>query len=173
MKTSALPPGDYNTFYQPYISALGETDLMEIMQGQLGNFPEFMASIPEAKWQFAYGKDKWTIAEVLLHVIDAERIFQCRALRIARHDKTPLAGFDQDAYVPNSGARQRSRESIVAEYKAVRKASISLFSTFNAKTLNLKGTASNSAISVAALGFIICGHQKHHRNIIRERYLRP
>jgi hypothetical protein len=107
-----------------------------------------------------------------LHVIDAERVFQYRALRIARGDHTPLAGFDQDAYVPNSGAGKRSRESIIEEYRAVRQATISLFSTFDAEALNQRGTASKSEVNVAALGFIICGHQKHHRNIIRERYLK-
>ena len=172
MNTSNLQPGDYNPYYQPYIAALGEADLMDTMRRQRNNFPEFMENIPDDKWQYAYAKGKWTIAEVLLHVIDAERVFQYRALRIARGDHTPLAGFDQDAYVPNSGAGKRSRESIIEEYRAVRQATISLFSTFDAEALNQRGTASKSEVNVAALGFIICGHQKHHRNIIRERYLK-
>jgi uncharacterized damage-inducible protein DinB len=172
MNTSNLQPGDYNPYYQPYIAALGEADLMDTMRRQRNNFPEFMESIPDDKWQYAYAQGKWTIAEVLLHVIDAERVFQYRALRIARGDHTPLAGFDQDAYVPNSGAGKRSRESIIEEYRAVRQATISLFSTFDAEALNQRGTASKSEVNVAALGFIICGHQKHHRNIIRERYLK-
>lgn len=171
MKTSELTSADYNSFYEPYIDALGEVDLMDQMQNQLGNFPQFMESIPVALWQRSYSPGKWTIAEVLLHVIDAERVFQYRALRIARKDQTPLAGFDQDAYVPNSMANERSKESIIAEYKAVRGASISLFKTFKREQLMLHGTASKAQVSVGALGFLICGHQKHHRNIIRERYL--
>ena len=173
MNTSILTSGDYPAFSQPYISALGDADLMETMGRQLHNFPEFLESIPDAKWYFAYAREKWTIAEVILHIIDAERIFQYRALRIARKDQTPLAGFDQDAYVPNSYAGQRTRKSITEEYKAVRQATLSLFETFDDEVLRRRGTASNSPVTVGALGFIICGHQKHHRNIIRERYLKP
>lgn len=171
MKTSELTSADYHSYYQPYIDAVGEAELMGLMQNQLVNFPRFMESIPEALWQHSYGLGKWTIAEVLLHVVDAERIFQYRALRIARKDQTPLAGFDQEAYVPNSGANERSKESIMEEYKAVRGASISLFKTFKREQLMLHGTASKAQVSVGALGFLICGHQKHHRNVIRERYL--
>jgi uncharacterized damage-inducible protein DinB len=171
MKSSELTSSDYHSFYQPYIDALGEVELMDTMQGQLLNFPQFMESIPGEQWQHSYGLGKWTIAEVLLHVIDAERIFQYRALRIGRKDQTPLPGFDQDAYVPYSGANERGKASIIEEYRAVRGASISLFETFKKEQLLLHGIASNVQVSVGGLGFLICGHQKHHRNIIRERYL--
>ncbi len=167
MKSSELTSAEYNTYYQPYIDTLGDVELMDLMRRQLHNFPQFMESIPEGQWQLSYGLGKWTIAEVLLHVIDAERVFQYRELRIGRNDQTPLPGFDQDTYVPNSRAGERSKKSIIEEYKAVRAASISLFETFGPE----QGTASNSRVSVGALGFLICGHQKHHRNIIRERYL--
>jgi uncharacterized damage-inducible protein DinB len=172
LNISILKPGDYPAFSQPYITVLGDVELMETMGRQLNNFPEFLESIPEGKWHFAYAKGNWTIAEVILHIIDAERIFQYRALRIARKDQTPLAGFDQDTYVPNSGAGHRSRKSLIEEYKAVRQASLSLFKTFDDEVLCRRGTASNSPVTVLALGFMICGHQKHHRNIIRERYLK-
>lgn len=171
MKTSELAPGDYHSYYQPYIDALGEVELMDMMQNQLGNFPQFMEHIPAGQLHMAYAPGKWTIAEVLLHVIDAERVFQYRALRIARGDTTPLPGFEQDAYVAASNAGSRSMESLIEEYKTVRQASLSLFNSFAKEHLQKKGTASNVPISVAALGFIICGHQKHHRNIIRKRYL--
>lgn len=171
MKLSDLHTTDYHSFYQPYIDAVGEADLMETMEAQLHNFPRFIESLPDNKWQWAYANDKWAISEVLVHVLDAERVFQYRALRIARGDNTPLPGFDQDSYVPFSGAATRSRESVITEYRAVRESSLSLFRTFGPEALGRKGTASNAAISVGALGFLICGHQKHHRNIIRERYL--
>jgi hypothetical protein len=171
MKTSALSPGDYHSFYQPYVDVLGEVDLMDMMESQLDNFPRFIESIPADKWQYSYAADKWTVAEVLLHLIDAERVFQYRALRIARGDQTPLPGFDHDSYVPNSGASARSRESIINEYRSVREASLSLFRSFDEEQLNCRGTASKSTVSVGALGFLICGHQKHHRNKIREHYL--
>ncbi len=171
MKTSELPTTEYHPYYQTYIGTLGEVELMDIMRGQLKNFPQFIESIPQEKWQYSYGLGKWTIAEVLLHVLDSERIFQYRALRIGRKDQTPLPGFEQDTYVPHSGAKERSKKSIIAEYKAVRQAGISLFETFDDTALKLQGTASNATVSVRALGFIICGHQKHHRNVIRANYL--
>lgn len=171
MKTSELARSDYNPFYHTYIEVLGEVELMEMMQKQLGNFPEFIESIPESLIHTAYAEGKWTIAEVLLHVIDAERVFQYRALRLGRGDQTPLPGFDQDAYVPLSRAGSRDRKSLISEYESVREASLTLYRNLDDAQLNQYGTVSNSGISVAAIGFIICGHQKHHRNIIRERYL--
>lgn len=88
-----------------------------------------------------------------------------------RGDKTPLPGFDQDIFVPNSNADRRTKESIIEEYKVIRRSTIALYSNMNGQSLQRKGVASDSPMSVAALGFIICGHQKHHRNVIRERYL--
>ena len=171
MKTSQLKDHEYNPFYRTYIEALGEVNLMDTLRKQLKNYPQFLASIPQEKLLYRYAEGKWTVAEVLLHVLDTERVFQYRALRFARKDLTPLPGFDQDAYVPNSNANSRSIEQLIKEYKAIRESTITLFETFDAATLKLKGVASNAPMSVAAMGFIMCGHQKHHRNILRERYL--
>ena len=171
MKNSELKKGDYHPFYEPYINALGEVDLVEQLRKQKDNFPQFIGSIPEDKWHFSYGEGKWTIAEVLVHILDAERVFQYRALRFARNDKTNLPGFDQDAYVPYSGAAQLTKEEVIEEYRAVRESTIALFSQLDQEALNRKGKANNADMSVAALGFIICGHQRHHRNVIRSKYL--
>jgi uncharacterized damage-inducible protein DinB len=171
MRTSDLHPGDYLPFSQPYIDAVGEAELMDLMRRQQNNFPKFIKSIPEEKLQYAYAESKWNVLEVLVHVLDAERIFQYRALRFARKDPTPLPGFDQDLYVPHSMANSRSKENIIEEYKRVRGATLALFETFNDEVLRRHGTASNGKMTVAALGFMCCGHQKHHRNILRERYL--
>ncbi|MRH99318.1 DinB family protein [Kriegella sp. EG-1] len=171
MRKSELEVGDCNSFFQTYLNTLADVTLLDILKKQLQNFPQFIESLPDAKLHYAYDEGKWTIAEVLLHIIDTERVFQYRALRIARGDKTPLPGFEQNDYVPNSFADRRSIKSLLEEYIIVRKSTISLFNHFNRQTLQLKGVSSNSAISVAAIGFIIAGHQKHHRNIIRERYL--
>ncbi len=171
MRSIALPSTDYNPYYQTYIDKLGDVDLMVMMQNQLGNFPEFINSIPDEKWTFAYGLNKWTIAEVLLHVLDTERVFQYRALRFGRNDSTPIPGFDQDQYVPESNANSRSKESIIEEYRSIRKSSIALFSSFDEVILERWGTANGFKMSVAALGFVMLGHQKHHRDVIRERYL--
>ena len=171
MKTSELAIGDYHPFYEPYIAALGDVDLMTLLKKQKENFPQFIASLPESKWQSTYAPEKWTIAEILVHILDAERVFQYRALRFARNDKTPLPGFDQDAYVPVSGAGNRTKDEVIEEYRIIRESSIALFSGFNEEVLQRKGTASNSVMSVGALGFVICGHQRHHKLVIRERYL--
>ena len=118
-----------------------------------------------------YEDGKWTIREILVHLIDAERIFAYRALRIARGDRTPLTGFDHDAYVSNSRANNRSFESVLQELSAVRNATIALFESFDNDQLNLFGTASGKEVSVLALGFMICGHLVHHTDIINSRYL--
>ncbi len=171
MKTSEIHLPDSNVFYKTYIDVVGEVELMDFLQKQLENFPQFINSIPDSKWQYAYEEQKWTVSEVLLHVIDAERVFQYRALRFARGDKTELPGFDQDEYVKFSGADRRSKESLIEEYKAVRRSSIALFTSLDRQKLKTSGIASGMSWSVAALGFVICGHQKHHRNVLRERYL--
>jgi uncharacterized damage-inducible protein DinB len=141
------------------------------MERQLGNFPKFLKSIPSELLQHRYAPSKWSVAEVLVHILDTERVFQYRALRFGRGDGTPLPGFDQDAYVPESFSENRTIEDLVQEYQAIRESSLLLFKTFPEDRLMFRGTASGQGISLAALGFIICGHQKHHRNILRERYL--
>jgi len=171
MKAADLQSNDYNPYYKTYIDKIGDAALLQAMEKQLHNFPKFIASIPDEKWHYAYDEGKWTIAEALLHILDTERIFQYRALRFARNDASHLPGFDQDLFVPNSKAASRSKASIIKEYEAVRQSSLALFSSFDEAALHNKGTASGSQMSVAALGFIILGHQRHHRDIIRERYL--
>lgn len=144
---------------------------MDMLQRQSQNFPEFMATIPESKLDFRYAENKWTVAEVLVHIIDSERIFQYRALRFSRGDQTPLPGFEQDDYVPFSKANNRTLQSLIDEYSVVRNSTLHLFNQFDTNDLERKGIASSLDWSVGALGFVICGHQKHHRNILRERYL--
>lgn len=172
MKSSELKKEDFNPYYAPYIASLGDVRLVETLKKQLENFPSFISSIPEDKFHYTYGEGKWTIAQVLVHILDTERVFQYRALRFARNDKTPLPGFDQDMFVSESKAEDWSREELIENYRIVRKSTISLFEKFSEKDLRKVGIASDSPMSVAAIGFICCGHQKHHRNILRERYLK-
>ncbi len=171
MKKSELSKGDYHPFYEPYIFALGDVDLIEMLRRQRGNFPQFIESIPEQYWHSSYEEGKWTIAEALLHILDAERVFQYRALRFGRNDDTELPGFDQDAYVPFSGAGNYSKNDAIEEYRAIRTSTIALFEKFDDDALRRRGKANKAEMSVAALGFIICGHQRHHKLIIKERYL--
>lgn len=171
MKTSEIQFPDATPFYKTYTDVLGEVELMKCMRNQLDNFPMFLESIPEEKFTYAYAEGKWTIAEAIHHIIDTERVFQYRALRFSRGDKTSLSGFDQDVFVAGGNANKRSKSSLIKEYQTVRQSTLALFQDFDDNILKQKGTASNLEWSVGALGFVICGHQKHHRNVIRERYL--
>jgi len=160
---------EYHAYFSTYINKVDENGFMAALKDL--QMRDLISGLSDSQWSHSYAPGKWTIKEALLHLMDTERIFCYRALRIARNDKTALSGFEQDDYVPKSNAHRRSKESIIEEYKAVRKSTIALFSNIDRQTLSLKGTASNSEMSVAALGFHISGHQKHHRNVIRERYL--
>jgi len=171
MVLSELPSSEYNPFYQTYVMALGEVELIEELKRGKSTFLSLFEEIPEEKLNYAYAEGKWSLAEALVHMIDTERIFQYRALCIARNDKTPLPGFDQDTYVPYSNADNRSKSDLIEEYKAVRDSTISLFDSFDEEAIKRIGVASGSKMSVRALGFIICGHQAHHVRILRERYL--
>lgn len=132
----------------------------------------FFRSIPPEKENYRYAEGKWTPKDILLHLIDAERIFAYRALRIARNDKTALPGFEENDYVIEANAEERSMESLLEEYFDVRKATISLFLSFSADALKRLGEASGFSVSVRAIGYIILGHEKHHANVIIERYLK-
>jgi len=171
MLLSELPTSEYNPFYHTYIEALGNVSLLEELEHGKKVLLSLLESVPQEKLDFAYAEGKWTLAEALVHITDTERIFQYRALRFARNDKTDLPGFDQDMYVPNSNASKRSKQELIEEYRAVRESTLLLYKTFDDEVLKRIGVASGTETSVRALGFIICGHQAHHLNIIRERYL--
>lgn len=164
--------GTCPAYYRPYLDTLEpEMELLPLMERQLANFPRFLQSIPEDQWGYAYAPGKWTVAEALVHVLDTERVFQYRALCFGRKDSTPLPGFDQDAYVPHSRANQRTISDVLEEYQLVRGAGLALFRTFTEEDLQWQGTASGVPMPLGTLGFIMCAHQRHHRNILRERYL--
>ncbi len=146
-------------------------DIVKGLKQNLDTLVSFYESIPLVKHDYAYAEDKWTVKDILLHIIDTERIFAYRALRIARQDKTPLAGFDQDDYVASGNTNVRSLENLIEEYKSVRQSTISLYESFNSSELMEIGEASGFPISVRALGYIITGHENHHNQVIKERYL--
>jgi uncharacterized damage-inducible protein DinB len=130
-----------------------------------------MLSLPEEKLTYRYAKNKWTIKEILVHIIDDERIYAYRALCFARNDKTELPGFEQDDYALFSNANERSIENILNEYEAVRNATITLFESFDEAALLRKGIANKNGATVRALGYHLAGHELHHINIIKEKYL--
>ncbi|MGJ8549460.1 DinB family protein [Winogradskyella wichelsiae] len=167
-----LNTSEYNAFYQVYIDKTNkELSIIEGLKQQLDAVVLFYLSIAEEKHNYAYAEGKWSVKDVLLHIIDTERILAYRAMRIARQDKTPLVGFEQDDYVQHGFAKKRSMESLIEEYKSVRFATITLFASLNADALFSIGEASGFPISVRALGYIILGHEQHHNLIIKARYL--
>lgn len=172
MKSSSLQSNEYANFYKPYIEALGEVVLMNELEQSLSFFIDFLKTIPYEKHEFRYAEGKWTIKDIVQHLIDAERIFAYRALRIARKDKTPLPGFEENEYVETAFANKRVMNDLIEEFITVREATISLFKTFTEEQLLQMGTASEKPVSVRAIGFITLGHQKHHEKIIKERYLK-
>ena len=172
MKASALKVEEYHSYYQTYIGKLNQEEtLLELLIRQSNDFPTFIANIPDNKLHYTYAEGKWSMAEVLQHIIDAERVFQYRALRFARKDTTPLPGFDQDVFANGVAMNNSTKASILEEYNTVRASSIVLFRSFDATVLKQVGTASDAIMSVAAAGFLIGAHQQHHHNILIERYL--
>ena len=158
-------------FYHQYISLVQGDSVSEIVDRYAFDLQEFYNSLPDAKADFAYDEDKWTIKQVLQHVADAERVFAYRMLRICRNDKTPLAAFDENAFVENGFAGNRSLSSLKQEFNSVRAATDIFLLALNDEQITRTGTASNNTISVNALAYIIYGHLLHHQNILRDRYL--
>ena len=171
MKTHQLISGEYAPYYQTYIDAFGDGDLFEELEISIHEFIRFVQDVPLGKHDFRYADGKWTLKDIIQHLIDAERIFSYRALRIARADRTPLPGFNENDYVPVANADHRHLKSLLEEFAAVRHASLLLFKSFGDEELGRTGTASNVSISVRALGFIIVGHLRHHQRVFNERYL--
>ena len=158
-------------YYKNYIKQIDEPDLLQALRISGHRMIEAVHSIKEANADYRYADGKWTIRELLCHVIDAERIFAYRALRFARNDKTPLAGFEENDYAPQANAAGRSLTKIALEMTHVRMTTVDLLESFTPDMLARKGIASNNEISVVGLGFIIAGHETHHRKILVERYL--
>jgi len=162
-------PNEYSDWSKDYIDQVNG-DLMEILQRQSTEFPEFINSIAE-KADYAYAPGKWTIKEMTGHIIDTERILVYRLTAFARNEQAPLPGFEEDDYVANARFAERSLLSFTEEFTLLRQANLYLFRSLNEAELNRTGTASGKPISVRALLFVIAGHMIHHTRIIKERYL--
>jgi len=162
---------EYNPYYGGYIQAVPEGDVVARMASELDAGLALYGGIPEAKRAYRYAEDKWTVRQVLGHVVDTERIFSYRALCIARGDRTPLPGMDQDDYMAGADFETRSWESLLSEYEHLRRANLALFATFDEDILDRRGVASGFEVSVRALVWIAAGHEIHHRRVVRERYL--
>lgn len=171
MNLYQLNENEYNPHYKSYILALGNVELFEILNTSSEDLLKTIKDLPEEKLVFRYDEGKWSIKELVQHLIDTERIMSYRALRFSRNDTTELQGFDENWYVENSNGNDRNFNDLMEEFTCTRKASISLFKSFTIEMLTLSGVANGSEMTVRAFGFIIAGHQMHHLNVIKERYL--
>lgn len=160
---------EYAPYYDKYVSLVPEGDILITLVKQLPATLALLAR-PEPDGDFRYVPGKWSAKESLGHVIDAERVFSYRALRISRNDKTPLAGFEQDDYVKYGPFDHCTLASVVDEFKSVRKASVALFRALDDAAWTRRGTASNNEVTVRALAYMIAGHELHHRRIFQEKY---
>jgi hypothetical protein len=161
---------EHAAFYQKYIETVGDNVLAEL-DHQASAFPDFLNGISVDKESFAYAEGKWTIKELVGHIIDTERIMVYRALRVGRNDKTPLPGFEENDYVENAHFSDRTLQSLAEEFSVLRKANMYLIRSFTDEEIERTGVSNGTAISVRALIFILAGHLNHHRRIIEERYL--
>ena len=164
-------PGEYNPYYDRYISLIPGNDVLATLASQLPKTVALLSRRSE-DGDLRYAPGKWTVKEALGHMIDTERIMTYRALRIARNDRTPMPGFEQDDYVRDGPHANIPLADLVEEFKAVRSATLAFLRHLRPSDWTRRGTANNDEVTVRALGFIIAGHEVHHRQILEERYFR-
>ena len=162
---------DFPPYFGRYISQADAESLSEAIEKYAPLLIAFYVGLPEEKATFSYAKGKWSLKELLLHVIDTERVMAYRLLRFVRKDKTPLASFDENLFAANSLANDRSFGSIKEEFVAVRKSTDLLIQSLSEEQLKEKGMASNLSITANAIGYIIFGHMLHHKMVVEEKYL--
>jgi uncharacterized damage-inducible protein DinB len=163
-------PDEYAAHYEQYISLVPGNDILGALETQRLQMIQLFAARSERDGNFRYAPDKWTVKEVLGHVCDTERIFAYRAMRIARADKTPIEGFEQDDYVRNAAFNERHLAELAEEFAHVRGASVALLRGLARDAWLRRGVANKNEVTVRALAFIIAGHELHHRGILEERY---
>lgn len=162
---------EHSPYYARYTALVPAGDIIATLDQQGGEAADLFAGLTPAQADHRYAEGKWSLKEVLGHLIDAERIFTYRALRFGRADATPLAGFDENAYVPAGDFGERSMADLVAEFRAVRAATIAFLRGLPAAAMTRGGEASGAYVTVRGLAWITAGHELHHRKIVRERYL--
>jgi len=158
-------------YYAPYVEPVIDLDLIPGLIVSGNEALEFYRSIKEESGEYRYAEDKWSIKEVLTHILDAERIFSYRALAFSRNETNNLPGFDQELYIKESNASNRKLHKIVDELANVRAATIDLFSAMSDDMLSRTGTASGVQFSARALGYVVLGHELHHRGVIQSKYI--
>ena len=165
---------DFNTlpkFYTHYVNQVKELDMLVALEQSGKQMLAVINGIPEEMGEYRYEKGKWSIKELICHMMDAERIFAYRALRFARNDSTELPAFEENEYAPEANAHARTLKQLAAEVENLRRSTLDLFTGFTPEMLQRKGSANKNVVSVVNIGYIIAGHETHHRNILNERYL--
>ena len=169
--TIARPePGEYAPHYERYISLITGSDILGTLDGQRRQMMLLLSGRDESDGDIRYAPDKWSAKEVLGHVCDTERIFAYRALRIARADRTPIEGFEQDDYVRNGPFARAPLAEIIEDYIAVRRATLTLLRNLDEAAWAQRGIANKNEVTVRALAYIIAGHELHHRRILEEKF---
>ena len=168
-----VPKTEYAPYFERYmqLTTLKDKTIIQNLESAQDEFERVLRNLPDTKHSYSYASGKWTLKELIQHVIDTERVFCYRALSFARNDQTSLPGFDQDVFVDNDTANERDYYDLLDEMKVLRKSSIQLFKSFSKEALLRIGVASDNKMSVRALGYLFSGHQIHHINIVKERYL--
>ena len=171
---AATKPADteYANYYSKYVSLVADGDIVGTLEKQLQNTSSFLRGLSAEQADYRYAPDKWSIKEVLGHIIDTERIFAYRVLRFARNDQTELSGFEQDGYIPAGNFGRREWSDLIDEFEAVRRANLYLLRNLDDHAWQRKGTASQNPVTVRALAYIMAGHELHHLNVIKTKYLR-
>jgi len=162
---------EYDPYYEKYISLVDESELMATLENQSDEIRSLTSKLGEDRGTFAYAEGKWTVKEVLSHLVDGERMFAYRIFRIARGDRTPIEGFEQEGYIENSHANERSFADLQEEFELLRRANMLFLRNLGEQDWTRVGVANNVEISVRALAYIMAGHIRHHAAILRERYL--
>ena len=171
MKISAPDASEYAEFYETYVSLVDREDVLNALEEQTAQTQSLLARIPEEKGVFRYAEGKWSIRELIGHIIDTERIMAYRALRFARNDPTPIDGFNQEPYIANAAFDAVPIATLADELQHVRAANIRLFRNLPPEAWSRQGVASENPVTVRALAYIIAGHELHHLNVLKDRYL--
>ena len=162
---------EYDSFYSGYVDKVPDGDIIDILKEQLASSLDLLALVPEEKTDYRYAPGKWTLKEVLGHIIDTEWVFTYRALRFARGDKAPLPGMDQDDFMAGANFKERGFSSLLDEFRHLRMASTILFESFGEEILDREGIASGCTFTVRSIPYIVAGHERHHIGVLTARYL--
>lgn len=161
---------EYATFYQGYVAHVTEDDILPAMRSQIDALDVLLDRVPPERETYAYAEGKWSIRQIIGHLIDGERVFGYRALCIARGETQNLPGFDENAYMPNAPYEHVELEDLLSEFRLVRLSNIAMFRTLDETAWTRTGSANDSPVTVRALAYIMVGHARHHMGVLRERY---